>query len=552
MKKYLLFLLSLLSLLAYSQNDLVNARLIQPTSTIGNFSQSYIHHLNSSKNELFITTLSTGFSEYFGLSNGAEDRYYISRIGLDGSPKWNATIYGAQKLNLQNSSQDFSAVDKEDNIYVLCSPNNLNSYFVDAIGTSVNFYDNFQMLLKINKEGKLIWKKNYQAFSAGVSIDNNNDVYLYGTGLTLTNEAKNFSLIKLNGQTGNEIYVKDDFNLTQFQFVTTFDNHNNLYVFTEPVASSADNTFSVGTLNISLNNEGFNNIMLKFDVDGNIVFGKNFYPVNTNLPSYSWINDAKFDGERIVLNGNYLTTDKNSKFLGIGGVVIDNQYNRNYAGLIAKINLNGTVEWEKDIQSSQGLSLGIYTNIDLDDEQNIYGYFGYKERIMYNGTEYIFNSLEDERVITKLDRDGNLKYFKSIDQSLPNNQNVYYYNLIDVIGEDYFNCLGNTSKNDFLTIPLYNQGSRKMYVATFKNYNLSTESAQIVNFKIYPNPTSDFLNVRTEQIINKIEILDADGRLLKSKTCNVSSLNISELSKGLYFIKIYTPQKIINSKFIKN
>ncbi|WP_379965201.1 T9SS type A sorting domain-containing protein [Epilithonimonas sp. UC225_85] len=552
MKTYLFLFLSLLSLQLYAQGDLINTRLIQPTSTSGNFNQSYIHHLNSSKNELFLSTLSIGVSEYFGFSNVAEDRYYISRIGSNGLPKWTTIVYAAQKLNMQNSSQDFAAVDKDDNIYVLCRPNGLNPYFVDAFGTTVYFYDNFQMLLKINKDGKLVWKKNYQAFSAGVCVDNNNDVYLYGTALSITNTAKNFSLIKLNGQTGNEIYVKDDFNLTQFQFVPTFDNSNNLYVFTEPVAGTSDNLFSVGNLNISLNTDGFNSIMLKFDVEGNILFGKNFYPVNSDVPSYSWINDAKFDGEKIVLNGNYLTTNKDSQFLGMGGIKIDNHYNTNYAGLIAKIDLNGSVEWEKDIQSSKGLSLGFYTNIGLDEEKNIYGYFGFKEKVTYNNTEYIFNTLEDDRVITKIDSNGNLKFFKSIDQSPPNNQNTYYYNLIDMISVDKFNCLGNTNKNNFLNIPLSNDSNPKMYIATFANENLFTDSSNLINFRIYPNPTSDILNIQTEQKISKIEIFDTSGKLLKSNSGNEKNIRVSELTKGLYLIKIYADKNVINSKFIKN
>lgn len=112
--------------------------------------------------------------------------------------------------------------------------------------------------------------------------------------------------------------------------------------------------------------------------------------------------------------------------------------------------------------------------------------------------------------------------------------------------------MGSTSNNKFLTFPIQNSASPKLYIATFVGENLSTIDKGLSSLEIYPNPTSDILNIQTEQKISKIEILDTSGKLLKSNSGSGKTINVSNLSKGIYLIKIYADKNIINSKFIKN
>jgi len=556
MKKYLLFLFSIFVIVAYAQTDIINTRIIQPTTTAGNFSDSYMHHLNSAKDEMFLTTVSKGVSEYFGNSNGVEDRRYISRLDANGFPKWNAIAYNVVGLDIFNTKTDFACVDKDDNFYIICQSNGNEAFFTDAMGTTINFDFNLKILIKISKDGKFLWSKNFRSTKHGVICDNAGNVYLYGNEVTFTNQSvPSMSIIKLNGQNGNEIYNRNNFNVKSNYIVPVFDSSDNLYVFTTADVSTDITVFTMGSQSIRLNKDGLNHLFLKFDTSGNPISGKNYYPEFPEYASsYSYPTDAKFDGNDIIVNAGMITRSLNYFYIGMSGNKIVNKYNRGFCGIISKIDLNGNVKWERDIQSSQDLSLGIQTNIELDEQNSIYSYNLFKEKVNFNNVEYTIGNWPEYKVIMKIDNDGNMKYLKPVD----NTGSYYYYpsktytNSIDVSGVDKISCMGSTSNNKFLTFPIQNSASPKLYIATFVGENLSTIDKGLSNLEIYPNPTSDILNIQTEQKISKIEILDTSGKLLKSNSGSGKTINVSNLSKGIYLIKIYADKNIINSKFIKN
>jgi hypothetical protein len=72
------------------------------------------------------------------------------------------------------------------------------------------------------------------------------------------------------------------------------------------------------------------------------------------------------------------------------------------------------------------------------------------------------------------------------------------------------------------------------------------------DFTLYPNPTSDILNVNVKnQNIEKIILYDISGK--KLKVFNESSIDLMEFKTGLYFIKIHTKtRKVLTSKVVKN
>ncbi|MBD8082541.1 DUF7619 domain-containing protein [Chryseobacterium caseinilyticum] len=69
---------------------------------------------------------------------------------------------------------------------------------------------------------------------------------------------------------------------------------------------------------------------------------------------------------------------------------------------------------------------------------------------------------------------------------------------------------------------------------------------------IYPNPVKDILYFKSKEKIVKAETFDSSGRILKSQSLNSDSINVSELSKGNYMIKLYTKDRFITNKFLKN
>ena len=69
---------------------------------------------------------------------------------------------------------------------------------------------------------------------------------------------------------------------------------------------------------------------------------------------------------------------------------------------------------------------------------------------------------------------------------------------------------------------------------------LSNDSFSQAEFRTYPNPTQDVWNIRTTENVQKVEVYNIAGRLVKKLNVNASevSINASELSTGVYLAKI--------------
>jgi hypothetical protein len=71
---------------------------------------------------------------------------------------------------------------------------------------------------------------------------------------------------------------------------------------------------------------------------------------------------------------------------------------------------------------------------------------------------------------------------------------------------------------------------------------------------IYPNPTKNWLNIKTYNLIDtEASIYDINGRLVLTKTLNgnLNVLNVEQLQSGAYILKIEAQNKIQTQRFIK-
>jgi hypothetical protein len=74
-------------------------------------------------------------------------------------------------------------------------------------------------------------------------------------------------------------------------------------------------------------------------------------------------------------------------------------------------------------------------------------------------------------------------------------------------------------------------------------------------FEIYPNPTNNVLNVNLNNYKNaQIQVIDITGKILftTNTTQTVNSVDVSELTKGVYFIKITSNNQTTTKQFVKN
>lgn len=58
------------------------------------------------------------------------------------------------------------------------------------------------------------------------------------------------------------------------------------------------------------------------------------------------------------------------------------------------------------------------------------------------------------------------------------------------------------------------------------------------NIKIFPNPATDIVTIKTDELIKNIRIYSSVGQLVMNKKCIDNQLNIFELEKGIYYLRI--------------
>lgn len=81
----------------------------------------------------------------------------------------------------------------------------------------------------------------------------------------------------------------------------------------------------------------------------------------------------------------------------------------------------------------------------------------------------------------------------------------------------------------------------------------TTEIMDKDELKIYPNPATSEISIKTNKNINKIEIYNSLGQKVKEKNTTEKSINVENLTKGIYILKItFKDSTTTTKKFIKN
>jgi hypothetical protein len=95
------------------------------------------------------------------------------------------------------------------------------------------------------------------------------------------------------------------------------------------------------------------------------------------------------------------------------------------------------------------------------------------------------------------------------------------------------------------------EGSR---LAVTVQVQLGIADFNTIKISYSPNPVTNFLDVKSNEILKNISIVNALGQIVITKKCNSTDLNIdlSTLSAGSYFVKVQSEDKKNVFKIIKN
>lgn len=80
--------------------------------------------------------------------------------------------------------------------------------------------------------------------------------------------------------------------------------------------------------------------------------------------------------------------------------------------------------------------------------------------------------------------------------------------------------------------------------------NLSVEENLKNNVSIYPNPATNVINLKSDEMMSTLQIFDLSGQLVENVTINAETftVNTQNLVDGIYFISIYNSQNVLLSK----
>jgi Secretion system C-terminal sorting domain len=121
-------------------------------------------------------------------------------------------------------------------------------------------------------------------------------------------------------------------------------------------------------------------------------------------------------------------------------------------------------------------------------------------------------------------------------------QNKIYYSIDSGLTFDFETVINPVKKiysfNNNLTFAYGNNGVIYRSINGGGLLNVNDIKKNENNLIIYPNPATNEFNIATEKIINKIQIIDNCGRIVKTinPTINQTTINVSGLTKGVYSV----------------
>jgi hypothetical protein len=145
------------------------------------------------------------------------------------------------------------------------------------------------------------------------------------------------------------------------------------------------------------------------------------------------------------------------------------------------------------------------------------------------------------------DGDSGLSVLPYVINIIGNSKSVSYTDDRLFICGDFLSCStsgGIVNRNNIFTID--------NYLGLFNNINqYNNDSKNENNLLIYPNPTSNYINIYSEKKIKKYTISDITGNKINNLEIYNNQIDVSTLSTGMYFIEIETDEGVAVKRFVK-
>ena len=217
-------------------------------------------------------------------------------------------------------------------------------------------------------------------------------------------------------------------------------------------------------------------------------------------------------------------------------------------GYICKYNNDGICQWVEQISGNKEQNTNC---ISIDADENIYVIGSYNsDSLFFNNGIFLTTKHRYSDFVAKYSGDGNCKWAEQIEGPF-----TQYFNKIvaDNFGSVYVsgNFQSDTIKFN-KGISIIGHNGEDSYLAKYSQSNTSVSDEKIQNIiSIYPNPANDYIEINPDAInptlkrrvdeSSDIQIFNTLGEIILSveqTSPSVQRIDISNLSPGMYFIKI--------------
>lgn len=100
---------------------------------------------------------------------------------------------------------------------------------------------------------------------------------------------------------------------------------------------------------------------------------------------------------------------------------------------------------------------------------------------------------------------------------------------------------GNHTLKHSIPTAVFNQQKGDVYLSVYmqgkSNASLNVQDVKTIDVNIYPNPTVDFVNIKSKEDVASMTLFSMDGRKL-AETFRENRINLSSYSAGVYFLNI--------------
>jgi hypothetical protein len=219
---------------------------------------------------------------------------------------------------------------------------------------------------------------------------------------------------------------------------------------------------------------------------------------------------------------------------------------------LAKYDAGGNVLWAT---SAGDKYLEHALSIKTDVPGNVYmaGYFNDSSFTIGSTTLVNASRGHDEVFVAKYDPNGNVVWAKSAGGTDSDDATSV---ATDAVGNVYTAGLFISPTLSFDSIVLTNANSSAVYpdlfVAKLGSLEGIDEISNFLNVSLFPNPATNRITITLPEKAN-LEILNVNGQIIRTiiHQSPETSINIEDLSRGVYLIKAITDNGIVTKKFIK-